>query len=92
MTDKAIKYLTKEIAKRNVKVEDDTVVRFRSKAPNGTTYTYAAVYVVGHWWITGVANYFGGTKLTNERFLEIVSKGTITDVEVATGFAAVKEG
>lgn len=88
---KTVKYLAKEIAKRAVKVEDNTLVRFKSHSrTTGIDYTYGAVYVADHWWITGVANYFGGTKFTNDEFLELVSKGQIWDVEVATEFTAVK--
>jgi len=90
MSEKAAKYLTKEIAKRTPKVEENTIVRFKSRGRNGIDYTYAALWVAGFWWITGVANYFGGTKLTNERFLEIVSDGTIFGIEVADSFVIVK--
>lgn len=89
-SNKTVKYLAKEIEKREVKVEENTVVRFKSKGRLGIDYTYGAVFVVEKWWITGVANYFGGNVFTNDEFLELVARGTIFDVEVATEFTAVK--
>ena len=53
------------------------------------TYTYAALYVAGWWWLTGVADWFG-RKLSNERFLTLVADGKITNVRVATEFESVK--
>jgi len=88
---RAVKHLRKEIAKRKVDVEAGTLVRFKSHSrTSGIDYVYGAVYVVDAWWITGTQNYFGGTKFTNDEFLELVSKGTIFDVEVAVAFESVK--
>ncbi|UVT31361.1 hypothetical protein SEA_MARCIE_99 [Microbacterium phage Marcie] len=90
-SNKTVKYLTKEIEKRAVKVEEGTLLRFKSHGRvSGIDYVYGAVFVVEKWWITGVANYFGGNVFTNDEFLELVARGTIFDVEVATEFTAVK--
>ena len=90
MTNSNAKVLRKQIEKRRVKVDEGTTVLFESHSPStGVTYTYAALYVAGWWWLTGVADWFG-RKLSNERFLTLVADGKITNVRVATEFESVQ--
>lgn len=84
------KVLRKQIEKRQVKVDEGTMIRFGSKAPCGPTYTYGAVFVVGRWWLTGEARYFGAQSFTNDEFLDILARPSIVSVEVATEFETVK--
>ncbi|UUG69652.1 hypothetical protein SEA_FRANSOYER_87 [Microbacterium phage Fransoyer] len=88
---RAVETLRAEIAKRRVDVEEGTIVRFLSASrTTGIDYIYGAVYAADHWWITGTQNYFGGTKFTNDEFLELVAQGKIFAVEVAVKYEAVK--
>ena len=88
---KTARRLRKEIAKRTAQVEEGTVLRFKSRSrTSNIDYWYAAIFVVDRWWLTSEANYFGKQRFTNEEFLDLVARGTIIDVEVATAFTAVK--
>ncbi len=87
--DENAKALRKQIKKRQVQVDDGTVVTFVSQEANGLRYTYAALYVADSWWLTGVADWFG-RRLTNEEFLELAASGKVEDVKVATQFETVK--
>lgn len=90
MADNA-KVLRKQIEKRQVNVEEGTIVRFRSYSERtGVNYWYGAIYVAGRWWLTSAANFFGAQNFSNERFLDLVAAGTITDVDVATSFESIK--
>ena len=87
----SVKVLRKQIAKRQVKVEEGTVVRFRSRSERTQiNYWYGAIYVANRWWITSKADYFGKQNFTNEEFLDLVAAGRITDVDVATQFESIK--
>lgn len=88
---KTARRLRKEIAKRTVEVEEGTLLRFRSRSRTaGLNYWYGAIFVVDRWWITSEANYFGKQKFSNDEFLDLVSRGTIFDVEVASGYISIK--
>lgn len=85
------KALRKQIKKRQTKVEEGTVVRFRSfSTTTRVNYWYGAIFVAGYWWLTSAANYFGKQKFTNEEFLDLVAAGRITGVDVATEFESIK--
>lgn len=90
MADNA-KVLRKQIEKRRVKVEEGTIVRFRSFSERTQiNYWYGAIYVAGRWWITSKCDYFGAQNFTNEKFLDLVAAREITDVDVATAFESIK--
>ena len=92
-----VKALRKALNK-NKKFSEGTVVRFKSsnaeKYDRGWSdvayYSYAALYVAGRWWLTGVAGYFGKNVFTTEEFVEkVLSKNTTFDIEVATEFEGI---
>lgn len=85
-----VKVLRKQIEKRQVQVDEGTVVLFDSSNDRtGITYTYAALYIADAWWLTGVADWFG-RKVLNDTFLNLVADGKITNARVATEFESVK--
>lgn len=87
----SVKVLRKQIEKRQVKVGEGTVVRFRShSATTGINYWYGAIFVANRWWITSAKNFFGKQNFSNEEFLDLVAEGRITDVDVATAFESIK--
>lgn len=78
--------------------EDGTVIRFDQTVPASfeadtpeRTFTYAALFVAGHWYLTGTAH---ATSLSRQRygnaaFIDLMAKPDITNVEIATAFEVV---
>lgn len=85
------KVLREQIAKRQVRVDVGTIVRFKSHSvTTGITYWYGAIFVAGKWWLTSAKNYFGKQCFSTDEFLDLVARGVITDVDVATEFEPIK--
>ena len=87
MSNESAKALRKVLSKnKSKKVADGSIVRFVS----GGTYTYAALFVAGRWYLTGNGYYFGGNVFTNEQFIESVLGGCDEgSVEMAVEFEDV---
>lgn len=72
--------------KATTPVPDGTVIRFVSYSTvMGQTYTYAAVFAAGRWWLSGVSQFFGERKFTHSDFMRLLTTHpSIREVEVAT--------
>jgi hypothetical protein len=70
-------------------VVDGTVCRWKSTTERGTEYLYVALYVAGHWWITGVADFYGERKFTTYDFVtRVLAKGS--QIAVVTSWEEVR--
>lgn len=67
-------------------IKEGTVLRFRAQyQPEGTIYTYAAVFVCGVWHLTGRSS---GT-LTHDQMLSKLTSEEALNAHVATAFEQV---
>jgi hypothetical protein len=70
-------------------VVDGTVCRWKSTTAKGTEYLYVALYIAGHWWITGVADFYGRRRFTTYDFVtQVLSSGS--EVAVVTSWEQVR--
>lgn len=67
--------------------EEGTVVRWRFTPDSfpPVTYTFAALYMAGYWWLTGSGRtYAGARKFTTQEFLrDVLADATTSSIEVA---------
>ena len=85
----SIKALRKAITAERSGVEQGPVVRFVWDVGTGGTYTYTALYVNKHWYVTGAGTLIGQT-YTNEKFVrEVLSEKACVDAVVATSWEAL---
>ncbi|GGE63616.1 hypothetical protein [Nesterenkonia cremea] len=67
-------------------IKEGTVMRFQAQyQPEGTVYTYAAVFVCGVWHLTGRSS---GT-LTHDQMLSKLTSDAVLNAHVATAFEQV---
>jgi hypothetical protein len=75
---------------RTKRVEDGTVMRFKSYSlAMDREYTYAAIFIAGFWWLTGVSKFFGTNKFSHAEWIDLLTKGEVKDLEVAVVWEAV---
>lgn len=85
----AVEAIRKDL--KRAAVEPGTVIKFTSMdVLADKTYTYAALFIAGGWWLTGTANHFGRSALKHSDMIGLLGGEDILDVQVATVWEHVK--
>ncbi len=58
--------------------EEGDVVRWTDKG-----YTYAAIFVAGHWYLSGGQSYYGTARMTSEQLLKVLRRSHVRELEFA---------
>jgi hypothetical protein len=75
-------------------IEEGTVIRFEVNfepdEPGSKNYTYVALFVANKWWITGKADVFGRSGMTNAQFMSKLGEHNAHTIELAIEFDSVR--